>query len=126
MSPARRAAGDRERGAATAELAMVLPLLVAVTWGLGWLLSLGVAQVRIVDAARETARAAARGDPVSSAVARGREVAPDGTALVVSTGAQEVRVTASTRVAGPGSALFAWLPSVPLAASAVAVSEDPP
>ena len=33
-------------GAATAELAMVLPLLVAVTVGLVWLLAVGAAQVR--------------------------------------------------------------------------------
>ena len=51
-----------ERGAVTAELAMGLPLLVAVTIGLVWLLSVGAAQVRTVDAARETARAVARGD----------------------------------------------------------------
>ena len=35
---------------------------VAVTVGLVWLLSVGAAQVRVVDAARETARAVARGD----------------------------------------------------------------
>ena len=46
----------------TAELALVLPLLVAVTLGLVWLLAVGAAQVRTVDAARETARAVARGD----------------------------------------------------------------
>ena len=36
-----------------------------------------------VDAARETARAVARGDPTDSAVARGRQVAPPGAALTV-------------------------------------------
>ena len=51
-----------ERGAVTAELAMALPLLVAVTVGLVWLLAVGAAQLRVVDAARETARAVARGD----------------------------------------------------------------
>ena len=49
------------RGAATAELAMALPLLVAVTVGLVWLLAVGAAQIRVVDAARETARAAGPG-----------------------------------------------------------------
>ena len=67
-----------DRGAATAELAMVLPLLVAVTIGLVWLLAIGSAQVRAVDAARETARAVARGDSESEAVARGAQVAPPG------------------------------------------------
>ena len=62
------AAGDRvthdERGAATAELALAIPLLLSLTIGLVWLLSVGAAQVRMVDAAREAARATARGDPV--------------------------------------------------------------
>ena len=48
-----------ERGAVTAELAMALPLLVAVTVGLVWLLAIGAAQLRVVDGARETARAVA-------------------------------------------------------------------
>ena len=56
-----------ERGAATAELVMVIPLLVAVTIGLVWLLSVGAAQIQVVDAARETARAVARGDDSGSA-----------------------------------------------------------
>ena len=49
---------------------MGLPLLLAVTVGLVWLLSVGAAQIRTVDAARETARAVARGDDVGAAVAR--------------------------------------------------------
>ena len=70
-------------GAATAELAMVLPLLMAVTLGLVWLLAVGAAQVRTVDAARETARAVARGDDQAAAVARGLRVAPDGSRIEV-------------------------------------------
>src|SRR3954464_14478184 len=90
------------RGAATAELAVVLPLLVAVTLGLVWLLAVGADQVRAVDAARETARALARGEDEATAVGRGEEVAPDGSRVVVSRGAGEVRVTVTGRVEGPG------------------------
>ena len=79
VRPRPGAAGDRmsasrrgERGAVTAELAMALPLLVAVTVGLVWLLAIGAAQLRVVDAARETARAVARGDAEAAAVALGR------------------------------------------------------
>ena len=57
---------------------MVLPVLVAVALGLVWLVALAATQVRVVDAARETARAAARDDGRASAVALGRRVAPDG------------------------------------------------
>ena len=77
-----------DSGAATAELAMALPLLLAVTVGLVWLLSVAAAQLRVVDAARESARAAARGDSTEEAVARGLEVAPPGSSITLTTGAQ--------------------------------------
>ncbi|MFT4084036.1 MAG: pilus assembly protein [Nocardioides sp.] len=119
-----RARGVRrgERGAATAELVMVLPMLVAVTVGLVWLLSVGAAQLRTIDAARETARAMARGDDPSSAVARGQQVGPSGTRIRVSAGAEEVAVDASASVRGPGG-LFGWLPGVTVHAHAVAEPE---
>jgi Flp pilus assembly protein TadG len=111
------------RGGATAELAMVLPLLVAVALGLVWLLAVGAAQVRTVDAARETARALARGDDQGSAVERGLAVAPDGSHIAVSRGGGQVRVTVTGRVEGPGG-LFAHLPSPTLHADAVAADEE--
>jgi hypothetical protein len=113
-----------QRGAATAELAMVLPLLVAVTVGLVWLLAVAAAQVRTVDAARETARALARGDDESASVARGLAVAPPGSRVVVSRGGGEVTVTVSGSVRGPGG-LLARLPSPRLSATAVAADEGP-
>jgi hypothetical protein len=102
---------------------MVLPLLVAVSLGLVWLLAVGAAQVRAVDAARETARALARGDDQASAVQRGLTVAPDGSRVAVSRGGGEVRVTVTGRVEGPGG-LFAHLPSPELRAEAVAADEE--
>ena len=62
--------GGRTRpdsGAATAELALGIPLLVALTAGLVWMLAVGAAQVRVIDASREAARAVARGDDVAAA-----------------------------------------------------------
>lgn len=111
-----------DRGAATAELVMVLPILVAVTVGLVWLLSLGVAQVRAVDAARETARAVARGDEPGAAVRRGEQVGPVGTQVSVGNTGDEVTATATARVQGPGG-LFGWLPGVTVHARAVAAIE---
>jgi len=113
-----------ERGAVTAELAMGLPLLVAVTIGLVWLLSVGAAQIRTVDAARETARAVARGDDVAEAVATGRRVAPDGAEVSVTRGGGQVVATSSARVDGPGG-LFGFLPAVTVRAEAVAADEEP-
>jgi len=116
--PARR----DERGAATAELAMTLPLLIAVTIGLVWLLAVGAAQVRAVDAARETARAVARGDAADAAVARGERVAPPGSAVTVRDDGGEVTAVVVGRVPGPGG-LFD-LPFARVSAEAVAASEE--
>lgn len=113
----------RERGAATAELAMVLPLLVAVCLALVWLLAVGAAEVRAVDAARETARALARGDDPAAAVARGTRVAPDGSHITVEEGGGEVAVTVSGRVSAAGG-LFAHLPAPRVHAQAVAADEQ--
>ncbi len=115
-------ARDAERGAATAELALGLPLLLAVTVGLVWLLAVGTAQLRVVDAAREAARAASRGDSTGEAVARGLRVAPAGGRITVSSVEGRVTVRASGRVAGPGG-LFGFLPGVTVHADAVAALE---
>ena len=112
-----------EAGAATAELAMALPLLIAVTVGLVWLLAVGAAQVRAVDAARETARAAARGDSAAAAMARGRRVAPAGSRVSLADDGAEVTAVVVGRVAGPGG-VFGRLPSVTVSARAVAAAEE--
>lgn len=114
-----------ERGAATAELALVLPLLVAVTIGLVWLLAVGAAQVRTVDAARETARAVARGDSREAAVARGQRVAPPGARVTVYDDGDQVVAVVVARVPGPGG-IFDRLPAVTVSAEAVAAAEEPP
>ena len=118
--PARR---RDARGAVTAELALVLPLLVAVTLGLVWLLAVGADQLRAVDAARETARAVARGDAPEAAVAIGEQVAPDGATVHLSTRGGQVHVTVTGEVAGPGG-IFRMLPPARLHADAVAVIEQ--
>jgi hypothetical protein len=123
-----RAARPRRRtecGAVTAELALGLPVLVAVTIGLVWLLSVGAAQVRTVDAARETARAVARGDDEGAAVAVGERVAPDGVRVSVASSGGRVVVRASGHVPGPGG-LFTFLPGADVSAEAVAVAEEEP
>jgi len=112
-----------ERGAATAELAMVLPLLIAITIGLVWLLAVGAAQVRAVDAAREAARVAARGDGLADAVARGEQVAPPGSRVSVQHAGDEVSAVVVGQVSGPGG-LFGALPSVTVSARAVAADEQ--
>jgi Flp pilus assembly protein TadG len=113
-----------ESGAVTAELAMSLPLLVALTIGLVWLLTLGTTQVRMVDATREAARAVARGDSVADALARAEQVAPPGSSLQVDDGADgQVVVTGTVAVDGVGG-LFDFLPAVTVSAEAVAAAES--
>lgn len=123
MTPPRRSKG--QRGAVTAELALTLPLLLAVTTGLVWLLAVGAAQVRTVDAAREVARAVARGDTESEAVARGARVAPDGASVTVNRSGGHVEVVVEAEVSGPGGVLGV-LPSVTVHAQAVAAAEESP
>jgi len=117
-------AGTRasERGAVTAETAMVLPVLVGLTLGLAWVLSLAATQVRVVDAARETARAAARAEAASAAVALGRRVAPDGSQVKVRDDGEAVVVTVTAEVRGPHG-LLAFLPPVKVEGEAVAAKE---
>lgn len=123
IHPATRRRGCADQGAVTAELALVLPLLVAVTIGLVWLLAVGAGQLRAVDAARETARALARGETPEAAVAVGEQVAPDGATVRVSTVDGQVHVTVTGEVAGPGG-IFDALPAARLHAEAVAVLEE--
>src|SRR5687768_2799521 len=111
-----------ERGAVTAEAAVVIPLLLAVALGLVWLVALASTQVRVVDAARETARAAARGEDDATAVDRGSQVAPAGAAFEVSRSGDEVVVRVVAEVQGPGG-LLSFLPPVSVGSEAVAATE---
>jgi hypothetical protein len=108
----------------TAELALGLPLLVALTAGLVWMLALGVAQVRVVDASREAARAVARGDDEALALGLARRIAPEGATVRVTVSGGEVRVATSARVPAPGG-LLGSLPGVRVEAEAVAATEEP-
>jgi hypothetical protein len=101
---------------------MVLPVLVAVTLGLAWLVGLAATQVRVVDAARETARAVARDDSRASAVALGHRVAPDGSRISVRDDGETVVVRVRARVQGP-QGLFRFFPGVQVDAEAVAAKE---
>lgn len=109
----------------TAETAMMLPLLVALTGVLVWVLSLGVDQVRAVDAARESARALARGETEAAAVALGHRVAPPGAEVAVTRRDGLVTVVVTSRVQAPGG-LFSAVSGPTLRAEAVALQEDAP
>jgi Flp pilus assembly protein TadG len=110
----------------TAETAVVLPVLLLVLAGaVAAMIAVG-AQVRCVDAAREGARSAARGDPEAAVTAVAASVAPAGAVIAVRNGAEQIEVTVSVQVRPLGA-----LPiSVRVSASATARPEpgaaDPP
>lgn len=111
-----------ERGMVTAETAVVLPFLVSVAFALLWMVSVGITEVRLVDAGREAARMTARGDEPAVVRDATRKLAPDGSRI-------DIRTTGDTTVvrvsvdAGLDLPLFGALPTVPLHADAVSARE---
>lgn len=93
-----------DRGAVTAETALVLPLLVAVTLAMVWMLAFGVSQMKATDAAREAARALARGEPPDRATDLAHEVAPGAEVSIVDDG-DVVRVVVEAAMPSPGGLL---------------------
>jgi hypothetical protein len=86
----------------TAETAVVLPVLLLVLAAAVAAVTVVGAQLRCVDAAREGARAAARGDPVAVVEALVARAAPEGASIVIEVGAEEVRVSVAARIAPLG------------------------
>lgn len=106
---------------ATAELAVTLPVLVAVLVLALSAVTTVLDQVRCLDAARSTARVLARGDGVATAMAAGRPLAPAGATFTTSSSDAMVEV----RVSSPAAAALRWLGVGPSpSARAVAVRED--
>jgi len=109
----------RDDGMATAELAVVLPTLVLVIAAGLTMVSVVLAQVRCVDAAREAARAAARGESLEVVRSAAVRAAPTGAKVDVGGSREEVRVTVSARADRVGG----LLPAFPVSAHAVALRE---
>ena len=103
----------------TAETAVVLPVLLLVLVGAVAAVTVVGAQLRCVDAAREGARAAARGEPPAVVEALVARAAPDGATTTVSEDADEVTVTVSARIAPAGPVPLA----ITVSARAVALRE---
>jgi Flp pilus assembly protein TadG len=105
----------------TAETAVVLPTLMVLIGVLVWAVLVGSAQLRCVDAAREAARAAARGDPQGQVLALARAAAPQGAVVAVSESGATVTVEVSAVSRAPGG--LGGLLALPVAATTVAVRE---
>lgn len=125
MTP-RALAGGRageDRGAVTAETAVVLPVLVLVVAFGCWLLAVGLATVRCTDAARLGARAAARGDTPSSVAAITRGAAPAGAGVDIQRRGDTVRVSVHVSV-HPLGGWIGRLGAVGVSAAATAPAEE--
>lgn len=107
---------------ATVELAVAMPALVLVLVLALSGLSAGVERIRCVDAAREAARVAARGEGSDRARVAAARAAPAGATVQVAASGREVRVTVRARP-HPGLARLGVRWSA--AATAVAVTEVP-
>jgi Flp pilus assembly protein TadG len=104
---------------ATAELAVVLPALVLVVVAGLLAVSVVLAQLRCVDAAREAARAAARGEPPEVVRSSAARAGPGGASVVVAVVGEQVRVTVSAKAGRAGG----LLPAFTVHADAVALRE---
>ncbi len=86
----------------TAETAVVLPVLLLVLAGAVAAIVVVGAQLRCVDAAREGARAAARGDDDAAVAEIVRRAAPDGAGVSTTRNEVDVRVRVAVVVAPLG------------------------
>lgn len=102
---------------------MVLPVVAAFALALVWMVSVGIAQIGVVDAARDAARGLARGDDMATVVSAARRTAPKGAEIEVSYDARVVTVTVSSDQTAPGW-LVVPLPVISLRAESTVEVED--
>lgn len=114
----------RESGMVTAETALVIPVLVVLALILAWVVSLGIAQVRLVDAARETARMSARGDSDTRAKDLAQRIAPEGSTIEIDESGDTTDVRAELTIHAD-LPLIGDLGSVDLSAESSSASEGP-
>jgi hypothetical protein len=83
-------------------------VVVVFALSMAWLVSLGITQVRALDAAREAARASARSEGDGQAVALARQVAPEGSTISLSRRGGTVTARVSSPVRGPAGLFVRW------------------
>src|SRR3954447_11841394 len=101
---------------------MALPLIAIFALSMAWLVSIGITDVRAIDAARETARSTARADSTGEATTLGHRVAPEGSRISVSRSGGAVVARVSSPVNGPAGLFGRWA-SFRVTAEAVAARE---
>lgn len=120
----RRALGNfGEDGTVTAEAAVVLPIIAAFALSLMWMLSIGIAKIETVDAARDAARAVARGDDLAQAVEIASRTAPPKASISVDEGSDGVVTVRVSVDARPPGWLLAPFPTVSVGSQATTLVE---
>jgi hypothetical protein len=109
--------GSGERGSVTAELAAAMPVLVLLLLAGLTGVSAVITELRCVDAAREAARAAARGEP---GVPAGQRAAPSGATVEIRFDGDTVQATVRAKVHPLGP----HLPGFTVDGTAVAALEE--
>ena len=112
----------QDKGAVTAETAIALPVLVVLLLAGLWAVGVVMANIRCVDAARDVARAVARGEPAGEAQRIGEQAAPPGATVRISRAGSDVRVVVSAAV-DLDWALLKGLPSVDVEGHATVQAE---
>ena len=115
----RRRRPGRDRGSFTAELAVGLPALMVLLFAALAAVGAVTTKGQCVDAAREGALAASRGEPVEPATTR---VAPPGSEITTDTDADTVTVTVRAEI----EILGGNLPQITVRSTAVAAREPQP
>jgi hypothetical protein len=108
----------------TAELMTIAPFGLALAFLLLWVVSLGLTQVRLADAARESARMVARGESQHAAEAMARRHAPGRATVKVAASDGTVSVTVTTRSRMP-IPFFSGIGSRSMESTSVAAAESP-
>ncbi|MEV6287282.1 TadE family type IV pilus minor pilin [Kribbella sp. NPDC051770] len=111
-----------DQGTVTAEFALLFPVLMATIIAGVWCVGLVITNIRCVDAARDVARAVARGETEAAAQSIGKKAAPKNATIEIQTTNGQIQVTVKTARAVDWP-LFAPLPNIPVEAEATLQSE---
>lgn len=106
----------------TAEIAAAFPALVVVLLMAVWAVTIAAGHLRCTDAAREAARAAARGEEPAVVRQVAAEAAPNGATVEMTEVDGTLEVQVSARMAMPGP-LGDTLPAPTVSAHSIALAE---
>jgi Flp pilus assembly protein TadG len=113
-----------QHGMVTAEAALVLPIVAAFAMAMIFLMSIALTKVSTVDAARDAARALARGEEETSAVDQAMATAPRGAQIGIEQGADTVTVTVRAETRSPEWLLLPMPPVTIESTSTVTLESD--